>query len=183
MNNDASADGPPPQAPADKLEYDWPAYVALIESLAAKVKAAYRPDQVVGIASGGLIPAMILAKCLDVPLGVMAAASYETGESNVKNVRGPVRLGSSMASIMPKPGRRVLLVDDLTDSGGTMTACAAWLREFHGDVVREIRTAAIWHKTRSTFRPDFLAAEVQPNPDGRYPWIVQPFEKYEREAG
>ncbi len=183
MDSKAHHSPPPPSAENGLLEYDWLAYVALIERLAAQVKASYRPDQVIGIASGGLIPAMILAKCLNVPLGVMAAASYETGESNVKNVRGQVRLGSSMASIMPRPGRRVLLVDDLTDSGGTMTACSAWLREFHGDVVQEIRTAAIWHKTRSTFRPDYLAAEVNPNAQGRYPWIVQPFEKYEREAG
>ncbi len=182
MKNDASDSGPP-RADSRLMTYDWPAYAALIESLARQVGASYRPDQIIGIARGGLMPAVILSNYLDAPIGVMAAASYEPGSPGFQDVKGSIKIGSNMASVMPQPGRHILLVDDMTDSGDTMAACSAWLRECPGGAVREIRTAVIWHKTGSIFRPDYFAEEVKPGADGRYPWIVQPFEKYEKRPG
>lgn len=72
-----------------------------------------------------------------------------------------------------KLGDRVLLVDDLVDSGVTLEETIKWLRDRHPEV-REIKTAVIWYKACSAYAPDFYVSYLKDNP-----WIRQPFEKYD----
>lgn len=167
--------------PIALIEPTWDEYVELIERLIAKTAAAFRPDRVVGIASGGLIPAMIMAKHFRAPLAIISAASYSVvSEAGQPDRKGGLKIGGHLATAHGEPTGKILLVDDLTDSGDTIIACAAWVRERLGPSLTELRTAVIWHKTGSAWTPDFCAEAVAPGSDGKYPWICQPFEKYER---
>jgi hypoxanthine phosphoribosyltransferase len=70
-------------------------------------------------------------------------------------------------------GDRVLLVDDMVDSGHTLAAVHEELpRRFPH--VTELRTAVLWWKGQSVFKPDYF---VDYRPDS--PWIRQPFEVYD----
>ena len=40
--------------------------------------------------------------------------------------------------------------------------------------IKDIKTATLWKKIKSSFEPDFCAIRLEDNP-----WIVQPFEIYE----
>ena len=68
----------------------------------------------------------------------------------------------------------VELVDDLTDSGQTLHAVTNMLRERH-PAITELRTAVIWTKGVSSWRPDYAAEHLPTSP-----WIHQPFEQYDK---
>jgi hypoxanthine phosphoribosyltransferase len=68
---------------------------------------------------------------------------------------------------------RVLLVDDLADSGHTLNAVIHLLKNNYSPIT-ELRSAVIWTKGVSTFTPDFSVDYLPTNP-----WIHQPFEAYD----
>jgi hypoxanthine phosphoribosyltransferase len=72
-------------------------------------------------------------------------------------------------------GNKVLLVDDLVDSGNSLEGAINWLKEHHGREIEEIRTAVIWYKSCSTNTPDYYVEYLADSP-----WIHQPFERYEQ---
>ena len=68
-----------------------------------------------------------------------------------------------------------MLVDDLADSGKTLIKSIKWLEHFYGFYLDEkIKTAVIWHKSTSKFKPDYSVDYLKDSP-----WIHMPFEKYE----
>ena len=67
----------------------------------------------------------------------------------------------------------MLLVDDLVDSGVTLTRVIAYVQQ-RCSAITEVRTAVLWYKAVSTFKPDY---HVQYLPTS--PWIHQPFEEYD----
>lgn len=87
--------------------------------------AQWQPDAVVGVARGGLVPAIMAATMLALPLGSIA---YQ---------RGPKRV----SWIGPSLGARILLVDDGCSTGCTLAAVGSAMRA-EG---RECLTLAIVH--------------------------------------
>lgn len=70
-------------------------------------------------------------------------------------------------------GGKVLLIDDLVDSGVTLERVQHHLKE-NFPAVTEVRSAVIWCKACSSVRPDFYLDYLASNP-----WIHQPFEEYD----
>lgn len=70
-------------------------------------------------------------------------------------------------------GDRILVVDDLADSGHTLNVVKQELPQRFPHL-KDVRTAVIWKKGVSMFNPDFFV-EYLPNS----PWIHQPFENYD----
>jgi hypoxanthine phosphoribosyltransferase len=71
-------------------------------------------------------------------------------------------------------GSRILLVDDLVDSGVTLQETIPWLKKNSETNIDEIRSAVIWYKACSVIVPDYYTDYLADNP-----WIHQPFEHYE----
>jgi hypoxanthine phosphoribosyltransferase len=71
-------------------------------------------------------------------------------------------------------GDRILLVDDLVDSGVSLQQTLQWLVGHYGTVPEQIRSAVIWYKGCSIVKPDYYVEYLPDNP-----WIHQPFEPYE----
>ena len=71
---------------------------------------------------------------------------------------------------------KILLCDDLSDTGVTLNRSIDWLKNYKSlkGKISEIKTAVLWKKADSVFEPDYCAERLNSNP-----WIVQPFEKYE----
>lgn len=168
------------------IKVNWQEYLELIEQLAVKIhRAKYKPDMIVAIATGGLIPGLILSKLFNVPFGNVATERYrsERGKRGRRDVKGRFSYPRAISKTSPGIGERLLVVDDLTEDGETMERTVAWLESRYPDEVKEIRTAVIWHKTKSRFEPDFMAKRVGPDlkkTPWRWPWIDQPIEVYER---
>jgi hypoxanthine phosphoribosyltransferase len=67
----------------------------------------------------------------------------------------------------------VLLADDLVDSGETLQAVLPELKRRYPKI-EELRTAVLWYKAVSVYRPDYYVEHLEDSP-----WIHQPFESYE----
>lgn len=153
------------------LWVSWEEYHRHVETLAVKIyQSQWQFNQIVCIAKGGLRVGDILSRLYDLPLAIVSAASYG-GED--KRSREEIKIGQHLAMTNNKLGNRILLVDDLTDSGVSLEKVSQWLQQY-ASPIEELRTAVIWYKSCSQFQPDYYVEYLINNP-----WIHQPFERYE----
>jgi hypothetical protein len=155
------------------LYISWDDYHRTIEKLAIAIdQSGWHFNQILCLAKGGLRVGDTLARLFDQPLAILSTSSYG-GPNN--QVRGSVTFGRDLTMTTPNLGNRVLVVDDLVDSGITLKKTLVWLDRQYGFYVDEVRTAVLWYKGCSEFVPDYYVDYL---PDS--PWIHQPFECYER---
>ncbi|NWG86470.1 MAG: phosphoribosyltransferase [Hydrogenophilaceae bacterium] len=141
----------------------WSRFAHLARQLAYKIHAAgYQPDLVIAIARGGYAPARVLADYF----GVMNVASIK-----VEHYKGPRQMKKARIR-HPLPahieGRRVLIVDDVSDTGDTFEVAIPHIRERLPGA--EIRTAVLLHKAACPVLPDFWARKVV-----KWRWIIYPW--------
>jgi len=153
------------------LNVSWEQYHALIERLALAVhESGYAFDQIICIARGGLRVGDVLSRIYEKPLAILSTHSY-TAEGGT--VRGELVIAEHMTMTSPKLGSRVLLVDDMVDSGHTLAKVVAELPRRYAHI-ESLKSAVLWWKACSVFRPDFHVDYLPDNP-----WIHQPFEVYD----
>lgn len=141
----------------------WNRFYALARRLAQRVhESGYRPDTIVAIGRGGYLPARILSDFL----GIMDLTSFkiEHYTATRKSRRAVVRYPLSA----DLTGRRVLLVDDVSDSGDTFTTALEHVRGCGTST--EVRTAVLHHKTVSRYAPDYYVHRVV-----KWRWIIYPW--------
>jgi uncharacterized protein len=152
------------------LYVSWNEYHMLIERLALKVYASgWEFDQILCLARGGMRPGDILSRVFDKPLAIMSTSSYRAAAGTIQG-----RLDMAKYITLPKGdlAGRVLLVDDLADSGVTLQAVVERLRGMPS--ITELRSSVIWTKGASTYTPDYYVEHLPTSP-----WIHQPFEEYD----
>ncbi len=153
------------------LWVSWDDYHRAIERLAMMVHdSGWKFDQVLCLARGGLRPGDVFSRIFDVPLAILSTSSYreETGTK-----RGDLDIGNFITMTRGSLGGRVLLLDDLVDSGVTLEKVQHHLKT-NFPAVTEVKSAVIWCKACSSIRPDFYLDYLDSNP-----WIHQPFEEYD----
>ena len=154
------------------LNITWSEYHHKIETLAVKIyQSSWQFDHIVCLAKGGLRVGDILCRLYDKPLAILFSASYG-GKNNRQ--RGQIKFSEHLSTIQPL-GDRILLVDDLVDSGVSLAESSNWLEAHYGENITDIRTAVIWYKSTSVKAPDYYVEYLSDNP-----WIYQPFEIYEQ---
>ena len=153
------------------LYVSWSDYHKTIERLAAQVHASgWSFNQIVCIARGGLRVGDTLSRIFDLPLAIISTQSYG-GEAGTE--RGELKIAEHMTMTTPSLGDRVLLVDDLVDSGVTLEIVRRHLLDQYRSI-KDLRTAVLWRKASSRFTPDYQVEFLVENP-----WIHQPFEPYD----
>ena len=157
-----------------ELHISWDEYHKKTEELAVKVyDDEWKFNQVVCIAKGGMRVGDVFARIFNLPLAILSVESYR-GEG-VKNKWGSITFSRDLAKTSPNIGSKVLLVDDLADSGITLKKSIDWMQHFYGFYLDEpIRTAVLFYKAASSFKPDYYIDYLKDSP-----WIHMPFEKYE----
>lgn len=155
----------------DHLHVGWDEYHRLIERLALTIhESGYPFDALLCLARGGLRVGDVISRIFDVPLAILAASSYREAAGTR---RGALDIGEFITKTGGEIAGRVLLVDDLVDSGTTMARVVAHLKR-RFPAITEIRTAVLWHKAVSTCKPDYCVEYLPTSP-----WIHQPFEQYD----
>ena len=153
------------------LYVDWSDYHRLIEELCLQVhQSDWRFDSLLCLARGGLRVGDVISRIYDVPLAILAASSYRAAAGTRQ---GQLDIGEYITMTSDQLAGRVLLVDDLVDSGVTLQRVVEHLQARYR-AIEEVRTAVIWYKACSSYKPYYFVHYLPANP-----WIHQPFEVYD----
>jgi uncharacterized protein len=155
----------------DHLHVSWSEYHKLIEKLALQIhESGWEFDEILCLARGGMRVGDVLSRIFDKPLGVLFTSSYR---EDAGTKQSSLLIAESISSARPMQGPRILIADDLVDSGHTYARLMPQLRERYPHFT-DMRTAVLWMKAVSSFKPDFYVDFLPSSP-----WIHQPFEEYD----
>ena len=160
---------------ADKLIINFTEYTQIVEKLAIQIHQNYKPTVLVGIMRGAAPIIDILSRILKLPIAYIVIQSY-SGDG-MEDKQGQLMFAREISSLASNEDfKKVLLIDDLSDTGLTLNKSIEWLRNYGPtkDYIQEIKTACLWKKKSSSFEPDFCPIRLDSDP-----WIVQPTEHYE----
>ncbi|XTZ19971.1 MAG: phosphoribosyltransferase [cyanobacterium endosymbiont of Rhopalodia fuxianensis] len=156
------------------LYISWTEYHKYIETLIVHIyQSQWEFDQIVCLAKGGLRIGDILCRIYKKPLAILYISSYLDKNNQTQ---GKIKISNHLAMIGKSLGHRILLVDDLVDSGMSLQEGTQWLYNYDcNQKIIEIRSAVLWYKSCSIVKPDYYVEYLENNP-----WIHQPFEFYEQ---
>ena len=142
----------------------WCDIHGMLKELHEKVtEKALNPDIVVGIAMGGIVPAVILARLLRVEVDSVGAKFYRGVDERGERPQITQEVSSDLE------GLSVLLVDDVADSGETLKAVKEHIQK-RG--VAELATCTLHYKPWSIIKPDIYIDQTEA-------WIIYPWERKE----
>ena len=160
---------------SEKLIISFEEYTKIVEKLAIEIHNNYKPTVLVGIMRGAAPILDILSRILKLPIAYIVIQSYSG--KGMEDKQGQLVFAREISSLAEnKDFNKVLLVDDLSDTGLTLNKSIEWLKKYEPikNYIKEIKTACLWKKKSSTFNPDFCPVKLESDP-----WIVQPTEHYE----
>ena len=160
---------------ADKLFISFSEYTNIVEKLALFIHKNYKPTVLVGIMRGAAPIIDILSRILKLPIAYIVIQSYSG--KGMEDKQGDLMFAREISSLANNEDfNRVLLIDDLSDTGLTLNKSIEWLKNYGPtkEFIKEIKTACLWKKKSSSFEPDFCPVKLDSDP-----WIVQPTEHYE----
>jgi hypoxanthine phosphoribosyltransferase len=147
------------------LFLNWYDVIGLAEKVADKIiESGYKPDVVIAISRGGFDHSRILCDELDLKvLGSFQIVYYKNinERKDIPQITLPLN-----ADIK---GLRVLLVDDVSDSGNSLKYAKKYVESFGPS---EVRLATLHLKPWSSYKSDYNAEIVDE-------WILYPWERRE----
>ncbi|MDQ2140165.1 phosphoribosyltransferase family protein [Alcaligenaceae bacterium A4P071] len=160
----------PPTTDRD-LWISWEQYHRLIERLALAVHTSgWQFDQILCLARGGVRVGDVMSRIYDVPLGILATSSYREAAGTQQ---GALDIAQFITITRGSLSGRVLLVDDMVDTGSTFLKVYDHLKLQFPEIT-ELKSAVLWWKGHSLVTPDYYVDKLPTNP-----WIHQPFEDYD----
>ena len=160
---------------AEKLIISFEEYTNIVEKLAIEIHKNYKPTVLVGIMRGAAPIIDILSRILKLPIAYIVIQSYSG--KGIEDQQGQLVFAREISSLaQDKDFSKVLLIDDLSDTGLTLNKSIEWLKNYEPikKFIKDVKTACLWKKKSSTFEPDFCPIRLNSDP-----WIVQPTEHYE----
>ncbi len=124
----------------------------------------FKPDFIVGVCRGGWIPARVLSDLLGNP---NLASSKAECYTDIGETTAEPNLSQSVS--VDVRGKRLLVVDEVADSGKTLKLIVSHLK---ASGAGEVKTATLFYKSHSLFKPDFFERETSN-------WIVFPWDTKE----
>ena len=137
-------------------------------NIRCKVVDQFTPDVIIGLSRGGLVPARILSDSL----WIKDLLSIKTEHWGITATKSGQAVLNDPGKLNLK-GRKVLVVDDITDTGQSMKLAYDFVKS---QEPKELRTATMLHITRSEFIPDFYGEEVSQE---QWTWFIFPWNVYE----
>ena len=142
------------------LTVSWNEYQALSQKLAATILTHEKPfDEIVAIARGGLTLGHLLSDSLRIPICSITIQSYTDIQK-----QGQLKITAGLSAHIK--GLRILLVDDIADSGKTLKRAVSYLRRFKP---ASMTTVTMFYKPHSIFLPDYFVGQTKK-------WVIFPTE-------
>jgi len=143
----------------------WDYFYQLCLELGDKVKGSgFMPEILLGVSRGGLIPLRILSDLFE--NAVVATVKVEFYEDVAKTGQEPRLTQPPSVDIR---GKRVLLVDDVADTGKSLSLLKGRLEE---EGVAGLRIATVYYKPWSLLKPHYSVRDTKK-------WIIFPHERRE----
>jgi len=143
----------------------WDRVYEMLIDLALRIRSSgFRPDYIVGVSRGGWTPGRVLSDLLENSRTANIKIEFYVG---IGKTAGKPVVTQVLAEDVTK--KNVLVVDDVSDTGDSLKVAVDHMAE-KGAVA--IRTATVYFKPHSTFKPDFYA-------DTTSDWIIFPWERLE----
>lgn len=144
------------------LNVTWTDFVTLSFRLGQKIQTSTQSfDLIVTIARGGLTLSQLLSDQLSLPIASFTVQSYRDLQQ-VKQPQISFGVGGKIE------GKKILLVDDVCDTGKTFVRGIAYLEEL-GAKKSDIATASLHFKPHAEYKPDFYVTETDK-------WVIYPYE-------
>jgi len=151
-----------------ELEFEIPTWEEIYElllNLANKIrKGGFKPDVIVGVSRGGWAPARIMSDLLENPELANVKAEFYLGVAETKGE--PVITQPVSTSVQ---GKKVLVVDDVADTGKSLRLVRLHLME---KGATEVKIATLYYKPWSILAPDYYERKTSS-------WIIFPWERKE----
>jgi len=143
----------------------WDEIVEWAWGLAGRVReSGWMPEVIVAVARGGYVPARLLADLLDVT-DMLSVQSQHWTEA----ARAAEKAILKYPYTVDLEGSRVLVVDDIVDTGETLLLAKRHVEENWN--AGEVRTAALqWISSVARYKPDYYYLEVTEWTWFQYPW-------------
>ncbi|HOX41508.1 MAG TPA: phosphoribosyltransferase family protein [bacterium] len=141
--------------------YTWKELENDVSKLAKEILQKYVPEVVLAVAEGGWIPARLLENCIDAEYFSIGCSYYDKHDSKLD-----APLVYQLPSTDNLDDKKVLIIDEVCESGSTLRHISDLLHDYHP---KEIRTAVLHKKVSSGFRPDFFIHSVEQE------WIIYPW--------
>jgi len=140
----------------------WELFQTLARETAGKIiDSGYAPDFMVGIARGGWVLSRVLCDFLGIK-DLVSLKVEHWGVTATPDGKAQLKYPFDV----DLTGRRVLVVDDITDTGESMMIAMDYVRTKNP---AEVRTAALRHIIGSKFTPDYYGDEIT------WRWVVFPW--------
>ena len=153
-----------PEAPAREV-LTWPLFGTAVRELATRIADdGYQPEVLLGIARGGLPLVAGLAYALDVKTTATINVEFYTGVDS--RLPEPVVLPPSV-DLADLAGRRVLVVDDVADTGRTLAVVVALARATGADT----RKVVVYEKPSTRVSPEYAWRSTERWID--FPWSAE----------
>jgi hypothetical protein len=140
----------------------WDELHEYIKQIVKKIKKDdYHPDIVIALSRGGFVPARVICDLLIIKDLVSIKVDH-WGVTATKDGKAHLRYPIAV----DLTGRKVLIVDDITDSGESMIIATDFVKKLNP---KEVKTAAIFHIKHSKFVPDYYSKKID------WVWVMWPW--------
>jgi hypoxanthine phosphoribosyltransferase len=153
---------------AATIEYEVPTWSQIYDMLLSQTQKIqnqnYKPEIIIAIAKGGLIPARTLTDLLEIQeLGYIHIEFYK----DINKTRQEPTLKQNLT--IQVLGKKTLLVDDIADTGRSLNLAKTYLQQ---QGACQIKTATLYKKPQSSTTPDFYEKQTAS-------WVVFPWDTKE----
>jgi len=148
----------------NKLWYNWREMRRDVNTLCREVSLdKFDPDVIVGLSRGGLTPGVMMSHWMNKPF---------------KPIKTALRDFPEWEDYLPrKTDERVLILDDVCDSGVTFTKIREYIQKNALEEINcDVRFAVLWWNNEIEFEPDYYVNEIAK--DSTNTWIHFPWESW-----
>lgn len=143
---------------------DWNYAYDLCKDVRDEIKEAeFKPDVIVGVARGGWYLARVLCDFFLIK-DLLSLKMEHWGVTATITGAAELKYGLDNAAQAKLNGKRVLIADDITDTGDSIKLVVDHIKSLSA---KEVRTATLQHKTSSSFTPDFYGELMR-----EWKWVV-----------
>lgn len=133
----------------------------MLSKLALMIKKSrFKPDILIGVSRGGLIPVAILSDKLGVKSEIIGVKYYH----GIKETKDRPEIYQPILSDLNE--KRVLIVDDVADQGHSLKLVKSYVQE---KGAKEVRVCTLHYKPWSVVKPEYFVKETEA-------WIIYPWE-------